>query len=150
MVIDASGARGEAEHLRAKLMGLVYPMLVYITDGNEITPAQGGGYNVPKSYIKGMIPNVLGDERISAADDLPAGDILRRELAAFRVKITKAANEIYEANEGEHDDLVIAIGFCLLSTALPALGWTAAGRLRTIAPAKSTAVWDRGPCSLPH
>ncbi len=113
VIIDASGARGEAEHLRRKLMDVVYPVLVYITGGNEITSAQGGGYNVPKSYLKGMIQNVLGEGRISAADDLPAGEILRRELSAFRVKVTKAANEVYEANEGEHDDMVIAIGLPL-------------------------------------
>ncbi len=113
VVIDASGNRAEGEHFRRKFVGLVSPRLVYITGGSEITPAQGGGYNVPKSYLKGVLQTVMGEQRITVADDLPDGELLKRELAAFRVKVTKAANEIYEANEGEHDDLVISIALPL-------------------------------------
>ena len=38
---------------------------------------------------------------------------LQKELRDFRVKISKAANETYEAREGAHDDIVLSLALSL-------------------------------------
>jgi hypothetical protein len=49
-------------------------------------------------------------KRITVAKDLPLTKTLESELGTFKVKITGAANETYEAwREGQHDDLVLAV-----------------------------------------
>lgn len=112
LVVDASGVgRAVVEHLRDKLRGIVSPTSVYLTGGNLETNNHSS-WNVPKTLLVGVVHNVLGDERIKVAEGIGEGETLKREMTEFRVKVTKAANEIYEANEGAHDDTVIA-------TALP-------------------------------
>ena len=37
----------------------------------------------------------------------------QKELRDFRVKISKAAHETYEAREGTHDDLVLSLAIAL-------------------------------------
>ncbi len=53
-------------------------------------------------------PGAAGQVRV--ADGLPLASVLAEELAAFRVKVTLAGNEQFEAwREKDHDDLVLAV-----------------------------------------
>ncbi len=54
---------------------------------------------------------LLQSRRLHIARELPDAATLVRELENFRVKITAARNEVFEAwREGAHDDLVLATG----------------------------------------
>jgi hypothetical protein len=53
-------------------------------------------------------------EQVAIAEGLPLTAVLAEELAAFRVKVTPAGNETFEAwRERDHDDLVLAVALAL-------------------------------------
>jgi hypothetical protein len=65
---------------------------------------------VPKKDLVGALQILLQAGRLKIAKSLPAAAILVKELENFRVKITVAANESFEAwRDGDHDDLVLAV-----------------------------------------
>lgn len=66
-------------------------------------------YWVAKTEIVSHLQAALQQRRLWVKPDQPDAPVLKKELAEFRVKVTKAANETYEAREGEHDDLVLAV-----------------------------------------
>ena len=66
-----------------------------------------------------------GRRRIGAK--LPHAVTLQRELRDFRVKISKAANETYDAREGAHDDLVLALAIGLFAAEHPLRRWLPVG-----------------------
>jgi hypothetical protein len=88
---------------------------VTITAGSEVRrDAWGSGgasaYWVPKRDLAGAVQALLQSGRLKVAPALPLAETLRRELANFRVKISAAANETFEAwREHSHDDLVLAV-----------------------------------------
>lgn len=51
--------------------------------------------------------------RLNYAAGLADLELLRGEVGTFGVQRTKAANEIYEAREGAHDDLILALALGL-------------------------------------
>ncbi len=54
----------------------------------------------------------------------PWRPVLAEELGLFRVKITLAANETFEAwRERDHDDLVLAVAMALYVGSIPLLAW---------------------------
>jgi hypothetical protein len=64
---------------------------------------------VAKKDLVGAVQAPLQDGRLKFAEALPLTAVLVRELAAFRVKVTLAGNETFEAwRERDHDDLVLA------------------------------------------
>src|SRR5262245_22922143 len=84
---------------------------VTITAGHHAAP-DGPGWTVPKKDLVAALQVLLQcrPQRILVAKGLPEAQTLVKELHTFRVKITKAANETYEAwREGDHDDLVLAV-----------------------------------------
>jgi hypothetical protein len=53
--------------------------------------------------------------------------VLAQELSLFRVKITLAANETFEAwRERDHDDLVLALALALYVGSFPPVAWAMA------------------------
>jgi hypothetical protein len=84
---------------------------VTITGGNKVTEDPDvGGFNVPKKDLATTINILFQQRRIIIVPGLKDGEILKKELANFKVKISPAGNELYEAwRKGEHDDLVLAI-----------------------------------------
>jgi hypothetical protein len=84
--------------------------LVTITAGHAVTPGGGLGLHVPKKELVGMLQVLLQNRRLHVAGGLPDAPVLVRELENFRVRITAAANETFEAwRENAHDDLVLAV-----------------------------------------
>lgn len=82
---------------------------IQITSGQTPPPAQvGRAWHVPKKELVSVMQVLLQGRRLAFAA-LPLTEVLVKELKNFRVKITPAANEVYEAwREGQHDDLVLA------------------------------------------
>ena len=56
---------------------------------------------------------ILTERALRIGATLPHAATLQKELRDFRVKISKAANETYDAREGAHDDLVLSLAVAL-------------------------------------
>jgi hypothetical protein len=85
---------------------------VVITGGQKYRyDLDTGCYNVPKRDIISTLQVLFQNKQIKFASGMEFTDILIKELINFKVKITKARNETYEAwREGDHDDLVLMLG----------------------------------------
>jgi hypothetical protein len=88
---------------------------VTITSGNadfrrERWHKHGGpwAFYVAKLHIIGSVQAALSSGRLKIAPRLAFAEVLRKELLGYRVKLTAAANETFEAREGTHDDLLLA------------------------------------------
>jgi hypothetical protein len=108
LVVDQTGVgRAVVDLLRREADCRLVP--VTITAGHQVTVAEDGSRHVPKKELVTGLQLLLQSRRLKIASSLPDADILVRELANFRVKITAAANETFGAwREGQHDDLVLA------------------------------------------
>jgi hypothetical protein len=83
---------------------------VTITAGHGATLTPTGGLCVPKKQLVGALQVLLQTRRLQVARELLNAAVLVKEMEAFRVKITAAANETFEAwRERDHDDLVLAV-----------------------------------------
>lgn len=85
---------------------------VVITGGREVS-GNRAGWSVPKGELVSKLQALLhsGDLRIAAS--LPDAAVLARELQDFRVRFTEAGNATFNAREGAHDDLVLALALAL-------------------------------------
>lgn len=92
--------------------GLRRAEAITITGGRETTETEFG-FSVPKVTLVSRLQALLhsGDLRIPSA--LPDAKVLTRELQEFRVKYTEAGNATFNAREGEHDDLVLALAIAV-------------------------------------
>jgi hypothetical protein len=84
---------------------------VIITGGTHAR-REGRYIHCPKSQLAGSIRAALEWGDLIIAQGLEYADLLKKEMLSFEVRITRAANEVFEAEAGAWDDLVIA-------TALP-------------------------------
>ena len=74
-----------------------------------VTGGAFGGYNVPKRELVSNLAIQFQSERLKIARNLPEAAQLVEELQNFKMKITLAGNDTYEAwRESDHDDLVLA------------------------------------------
>ncbi len=82
---------------------------VTITAGGKMSGSAFGGYNVPKKELVSNLVIVFQADRLKIARALPEAPVLVEELQNFKLKITTAGNDTYEAwRESDHDDLVLA------------------------------------------
>src|SRR5262249_47509288 len=96
LCVDETGV-GKAVVEMVRKAGLpcrVTPLL--ITAGHETTAA-GGGYHVPKKELVSVLQVLLQSGRLAWPAKLPMASVLARELAAFKVKVTTAGHETFEA-----------------------------------------------------
>jgi hypothetical protein len=108
LVVDSTGCgRPVADLLcEADVEARVRP--VVITSGFDTT-REGATLRVPKRTLVGTLQVLLQARRLTIAQ-VPFREALARELLAFRVRITAAGNESFEAwRERDHDDLVLAV-----------------------------------------
>lgn len=84
---------------------------VSITFGSHETfNGETGFWDVPKKELVSNLQILFGNRRLRFASGLQEKDAVVKELVNFKIKITKAGNDTYEAwREGEHDDLVLSI-----------------------------------------
>jgi hypothetical protein len=108
LVVDQTGVgRAVVDMLReARLPVWVRP--ITITGGHAITSSDDG-LHVPKRELVSSLQVLLQNRRLQVAP-VPERALLLQELLTFKVKITAAANEVFESmRERDHDDLVIAV-----------------------------------------
>ncbi|MGH7861412.1 MAG: hypothetical protein ACREOS_04150, partial [Candidatus Dormibacteraceae bacterium] len=85
------------------------PIGITITGGQEVN-----GWNVPKFHLVSRVLALLEERRLEISAELPLRDKLVQELTDFRVKISAAGRDTFEARtEGAHDDLVSALCLAL-------------------------------------
>ncbi len=109
LAIDQTGVGRPVVELfkQANLPVSIQP--ISITSGAGWTSTDDG-YHVGKRELVATLQVLLGERRLIAADNLPEGKTLARELQTFSAKITTAGNETFEAwRERDHDDLVLAV-----------------------------------------
>lgn len=112
LIVDATGVgRPVVEMIAAAGLD---PISVTITGGYEPTRTDRGEWRVPKRDLVMATQLVFQSRRITVVPELEQAKLLRDELLNFRLKLTKAGNDTYEAwREGQHDDLVLAVAIAL-------------------------------------
>lgn len=107
LAVDATGVGRPVVDLLVRA-GLG-PVAVTITGGSR-PHGEGTEWHVPKADLVGVLQVALQNRRLAIAKELPAAELLARELQNFKVKITAAANVTFSAwRESDHDDLVLAV-----------------------------------------
>jgi hypothetical protein len=66
-------------------------------------------HHVAKVILISAVITLLQERRLHLAGSLPETATLVKELQNYQVKVTPAANEVFNARQGAHDDLVLAI-----------------------------------------
>ena len=111
LIVDATGVgRPVVDMLKdAELFPL---HAVTITAGQtEAYRSETGGWMVPKRVLVSRMQVLFQEKRIRIARSIPEAQNLVRELENFKVKLSAAGHDSYEAawREGAHDDMVLAI-----------------------------------------
>jgi hypothetical protein len=108
LVIDGSGVGRPVVDMftKAHLSASIEPVI--ITAGQSESQADRY-HHVAKVILVSSVQVLLQERRLQFAAALTETPILVRELENYRVKVTPAANESFNAREGEHDDLVLAL-----------------------------------------
>jgi hypothetical protein len=82
---------------------------VLITAGHHENYSDGA-WCVPKKQLVSVLQVLLQGRRLLVGKGLSLAEVLSKELAAFKVNVTAAGNESFEAwRERDHDDLVLAV-----------------------------------------
>jgi hypothetical protein len=109
LVVDQTGVGQAVVDFLAKAQLSASLEPVVITSGHGTSWRDGRAWHVPKKELVSCLQMLLQSRRLQVAA-LPERMLLMQELLAFRVKITAAANETFEAwRERDHDDLVLAV-----------------------------------------
>jgi hypothetical protein len=118
LAVDATGVGAAVVELvrAAELAARIVPRV--ITHGEASAES-----SVAKKHLVGVIQAALQTRRLRFAEGLELTPVLVRELEHFRVKVTAARNEVFEAwRERDHDDLVLALALALYEADRPVQG----------------------------
>jgi hypothetical protein len=110
MAIDATGVgRPVVDWFRrARLRVSLYGVTIH--GGDTTTKETAMDWHVPKRDLIAATQVLLQAQRLKFASALPETATLVKELLDYRVKIDPAtAHDSYNAREGVHDDLVLAL-----------------------------------------
>lgn len=91
---------------------------VVITGGRE-TSGNAAGWSVPKGELVSKLQALLHAGELRIAASLPDAPVLLRELQDFRVRFTESGNATFNAREGAHDDLVLALALAVFGLSRP-------------------------------
>jgi hypothetical protein len=81
-------------------------VLMFVTTG-KYSLDERGGWLVPRQELAATLQVLLPSRRLRVAPALPEVAILAREVAAFQVKVSAAAETEMDAwRQGRHEDLV--------------------------------------------
>jgi len=109
LVIDGTGVGRPVVDMFAYAGLPVQLVPVLITSGNKYTYEDDGYHHVAKVILISTVVVQLQERRLRFARSLPETKTLVKELQNYRVKITPAANEVFNARDGAHDDLLLAL-----------------------------------------
>jgi hypothetical protein len=110
LVSDRTGV-GQAVVDLFKRQGL-RPITVFFTGGDR-THADGRDYRVPKAELVNTLIARQDTGEFRAAAALPDREAFEAELQGFRRRLSAAGAVRFEAEEGKHDDLVIAVALAV-------------------------------------
>jgi hypothetical protein len=82
---------------------------VNIHGGSAVTALDDGTLSVPKRDLIAALVVAFESKRLRIAAGLPHAGTLEREAAAFTMKLSASGHDSYNAREGEHDDLLLAV-----------------------------------------
>ena len=108
LVIDGTGVGRPVVDMFRKASLPVTLVPVMITSGNKESH-HDGYYHVAKTILISTLQVLLQQRRLQFARSLPETNTLIKELQSYQVKVTEAANEVFNAREGSHDDLLLAL-----------------------------------------
>lgn len=91
---------------------------VSITAGNEVHRKERG-WSVPKQILMSKLQALLHTEQLKIAAGIADAPVLLREMKDFRVQFSSAGNALFNAREGAHDDLVLAVALAVFGATLP-------------------------------
>jgi len=109
LIVDQTGVGAAVVDMfrQAKPKAQLVP--IHINPGSGAGFGEDGLLRVAKKELVSVLQVLLQTHRLKVSDQLPDAKVLVKELQNFRVKITAAANETFEAwRDGDHDDLVLA------------------------------------------
>jgi hypothetical protein len=107
LLIDMGGV-GEAVYDMMREAQL-NPIGIRITGGNAVSRTPEG-YNVSKEILVSALIAAFQTRRISFRRGLSVDPrTIQQELQAFQVKLSKKENNLFEAQAGEHDDIVMSL-----------------------------------------
>jgi hypothetical protein len=110
LVLDQTGVGRPVVDMIRKAAIKAQLYAVSIVFGQATAYAGDGSYHVPKKDLVGTLQVLLQTQRLKLSSRIPDAKTLMKEMQNFRVKITAAANETFEAwRERDHDDLVLAV-----------------------------------------
>jgi hypothetical protein len=93
-----------------------YPNLEPVTihgGRNSGRSEDGRGWAVSKIDLIGSVQAALGEGRLRIVRRLEHSETLKKELQDYRVRVSAAGHENYDARSGQHDDLVLALAMCI-------------------------------------
>jgi hypothetical protein len=88
------------------------PIGVLITGGDSTT-RDGSIYRVPKITLVSRLQALLHDQRLHIHKDIPDAIALVNELQNFRAEYSDSGYIRFNARNGKHDDLVLALAIAL-------------------------------------
>jgi hypothetical protein len=112
LVVDRGGVGAAVADMFRQARPPLLLRYVLITAGNAVT-GDGVNFNVAKVELISPLLVAFQSQRIKAATALPDWKLLKKELQNYRTKTTAAANDLFNAREGEHDDLVLALALAV-------------------------------------
>lgn len=82
---------------------------VTITAGQQVSRTPNGDWHVAKVPLISTLLVAQQSDRFRFAKGMREAATLTQELANYRMRVTAALNETFEAREGAHDDLVLSL-----------------------------------------
>src|SRR5215813_6558680 len=106
VVIDATGLGGPVFEI---FLGIgINPTGLMITAGTAQSE-DGKFLHVPKMLLISRLQALLHAGRLKIQKSLPEASVLMGELLDYRIQYTAAGHMTFNAREGRHDDLVLAL-----------------------------------------
>jgi hypothetical protein len=106
VVLDATGLGGPVYEI---FVGIgISPIGVMITAGTAQSD-DGKFLHVPKMLLISRLQALLHEGRLKIQKSLPEASVLMGELLDYRIEYTAAGHLTFNAREGRHDDLVLAL-----------------------------------------
>lgn len=111
LLVDHTGV-GRAGLDMLQVAGLD-PIGITITGGDRVNVEDARTLRVPKRELITATQAALQVGRLRIAAELEDAETLTQELLSYRVKLSAAGHDSYNAREGQHDDTVLAVALAV-------------------------------------
>lgn len=109
VLLDATGVgRPVVDICRAE--GIAHLVPILIVTGTHVSQDKWGYWHVPKKVLVGSTQVSMQNQALKLPANHPLSDTMVKELRNFKMKVTDAGNQQFEAwRSGDHDDLVLML-----------------------------------------